>query len=302
LAGSTRVSPQTAEKVRAAARSLGYRTEVHARVLRSGGPDLANIVLDTRLTHTADGDIHPFWARMLTGFLTRMQSHGWLCVVQFHTSEAPVFTVPAPAVALATTDLGNPALFVREAFGQTLLSPVEGDATAGRLALMHNYSEIGSACARYLRDAGCTRVLLVGRTGFTYAEMIVQASADGLREYGITALMAPEDGPVSQRIGEGVTGDVDGILDLSAEPAALAAGLHNRRVVASAPREGEVVVVANADGADPNDQSGWARLSLEGHRSGELAADFLVASTQGREPVPSPELPFAIYPPQPRNI
>jgi hypothetical protein len=167
---------------------------------------------------------------------------------------------------------------------------------------MHNYSEIGSACARYLRDAGCTRVLLVGRTGFTYAEMIVQASADGLREYGITALMAPEDGPVSQRIGEGVTGDVDGILDLSAEPAALAAGLHNRRVVASAPREGEVVVVANADGADPNDQSGWARLSLEGHRSGELAADFLVASTQGREPVPSPELPFAIYPPQPRNI
>jgi hypothetical protein len=263
---------------------------------------MASIVLDTRLTHTTDGDIHPFWARMLTGFLTRMQTHGWLCVVQFQTSDAPVFTIPAPAVVLATTDVGNPGLFLREAFGQTVLSPLEGDASAGRLTLTHNYSEIGAACARYLHDAGCTRVLLVGRTGFTYAETILQACVDGLRTCGITAVVARGSGPVSQRIAAGIAEQVDGILDLSAEPLALAKGLHNRRVVANAPRTGEIVVVTNADGVDPNDQSGWAHLSLEGHRSGELAADFLVATTQAREPVTAPDLPFAIYPPQLRNI
>lgn len=288
--------------MREAARALGYRTEVHARVLRSGGPEMASIVLDTRLTHTTDGDIHPFWARMLTGFLTRMQTHGWLCVVQFQSTDAPVFTIPVPAVVLATTDVGNPGLFLREAFGQTVLSPLEGDANAGRLALMHNYSEIGAACARYLRDAGCTRVLLVGRTGFTYSEMIVQGCLDGLRSCGITAVIAPESGPVSRRIATGIAGHVDGILDLSAEPAALAGALHNKQVVVSTPRSGELVVLTNADGVDPNDQSDWARLSLEGHRSGELTADFLVASTQGQEPVTSPEMPFAIYPPQPHSI
>ncbi len=155
LAGSPRVARVTVERVRNAALSLGYRTQPHARQLRQGGPELVSIVLDTRLTHTADGALHPFWSRVLTGFLARMQTSGWLCAVQLQLPDVPLLPAPAPGVILATGDHGQVSMFVHDTFGQRVFSPVGHDeADAQHLSLW-----LATAAGERLRRDVCWAVL-----------------------------------------------------------------------------------------------------------------------------------------------
>lgn len=298
LTGSGRVADSTAEKVRSAARSLGYRTEPHAALLRRGGPELATLVLDMRLTHTPDGSMHPFWARVLSGFVARMQIHNWLCIVQFQHAEAPLLPSPTPGVVLASSASGEVSLLVRDAFGQMVLGTDDSDdQDEARLSLHHDYAAVGRDCARYLHAAGCRRVLLLTRTGFAYAEMIMSHTAEALAAAGVEVVGPDLAGTPGARLARGMTTDIDGVFDLSASPVDLAVGLRERTIVRTDPGPGDLVVLTNADGLDPHDPSGFARLSFEGHATGCLAADFFIAAMEDRSAARTPLLPFAIHPP-----
>lgn len=298
LAGSPRVAQATVERVRDAALALGYRTQPNARQLRTGGPELVSIVLDTRLTHTADGALHPFWSRVLTGFLSRMQAHGWLCAVQLQRPDLPLLPAPAPGVILATGDRGQVSMFVHDTFGQRVFSPVADEHLDGaHMSLHHDFEAIGTACAAYLVDAGCRNVLLLGRSGFAYSDAIVQACLRHLRARGVHARSVPDGENAAVRLHEYLHEGVDGLLDLSAEPGDLQRGLLGHEVVARAPVPGQIVVLSNADGPDPSGLSGIARLSLEGAAVGAMAADYFLAGIENPSDARIPDLPFVIHPP-----
>jgi hypothetical protein len=172
LSGSPRVFAATAEHVRQVAASLGYRTASHARLLRLGGPDLITLILDTRLTHADDGTLHPFWARVLTNFVTTWQQMGWLSIVQFQQPGGHVLQVPTAGVVMATHDDGSVSLSVERSFGQTVVSaPAESSHSR---ALKHDFSAVGQQCGDHLAQAGCHRILLLGRDGFPYAAKVLE--------------------------------------------------------------------------------------------------------------------------------
>lgn len=256
-----------------------------------------SVVLDTRLTHTTDGALHPFWSRVLTGFLARMQARDWLCVVQLQHPGVPLLPAPSPGVVLATGDKGQVSMFVQDTFGQHVVSPVDGRATdAMHLCLHHDFDAIGAACAHHLSRAGCGSVLLLGRTGFAYSDAILAACRAQLEDLGVpTQVVAPGDN-AAVRLHEYLHDGIDGLLDLSGEPADLQRGLVGHTIVAAKPRPGQIVVLSNADGADPTGVSPIARLSLEGQAVGGLAADFFLAGMNGQE-ASAPELPFRIHEP-----
>lgn len=298
LAGSPRVAVTTLERVRDSAVALGYRTEPHARHLRQGGPESVSIVLDTRLTHGSDGAFHPFWSRVLTGFIAHMQTSGWLCTVQLHHPGVPLLPTPAPGVVLATGDHGQVSMFVHDTFGQRIISPVEGEPHDGlHLCLHHDFDAIGRACADYLSGAHCRSVLLLGRTGFAYSDSILTACRRHLATLGVQAQEVPPGQNAAVRLHDFLHDGIDGVLDLTAEPAALARGLHGHEIVASDPEPGQLVVVSNADGADPTTLPKMARLSLEGHAVGEMAADYFLSGIDGQAAA-IPDLPFVIHPGQ----
>lgn len=257
-----------------------------------------SVVLDTRLTHGPDGAFHPFWSRMLTGFLAHLQSNGWLCTLQLYMPGVPVLPAPAPGVVLATGDRGQVSMFVHETFGQRVFSPVDGDSDDGlHLTLHHDFDAIGNACADYLSNAGCGSVLLLGRTGFPYADAIVAACGRRLAALGIHSQEVPPGENAAVRLHDYLHDGIDGLLDLTAEPAALARGLLGHEIVATNPGPGQIAVLSNADGADPTAVSKMARLSLEGHAVGELAAEYFLADITGK-PTTLPDLPFVIHPGQ----
>jgi hypothetical protein len=73
--------------------------------------------------------------------------------------------------------------------------------------------------------------------------------------------------------------------------------LLGHEIVVGNPLPGQIVVLSNADGTDPSGASPIARLSLEGHRVGELAAAFFLAGVDDPNSAPIPDLPFVIHPP-----
>lgn len=276
--------------MRAAATALGYRTEPHAALLRRGGPELVTLVLDTDLTHAPDGSMHPFWARLFTGFVARMQTHNWLSIVQFQHAHAPLLPAPTPGMVMASNASGEVSLLVRDTFGKVIMSTTEDEADEGpRLVLQHDYTAVGDACAQHFHEAGCRRVLIVERTGFSYSQQIAARCTERLLAHDIGVMHGDLTLPA----------DVDGLLDMSASPSSLARALRNWDVVASTPRRGQIVVVTNADGLDPTDRSGCARLSFEGEATGCLAADFFVAAMEDGAKARQPMLPFAIHRPGP---
>lgn len=258
---------------------------------------MANIVLDTRLTHNASGGMHPFWANLLTGLLVHMQQSNWLCTVQLQSADAPVLPASAPGVLLATSDTGRVSLFVRDAFGQTVVSPIPSvNADGPQAILQHDYQAIGAVSAAHFIEASCRCVLLMGRPGFGYSEAIVDACARALQTAGVQCQLAPSQGSTSQRIDAGLTDEIDGMLDLTGERNEVLDGLLGRKVVPSRPALGELVVVTNVDGSDPHDRTGMARLSLEGQRCGARVADYFITMMTDSRDLPAPVLPFCIYP------
>jgi hypothetical protein len=271
------------------AASLGYRTASHARLLRLGGPDLITLILDTRLTHTDDGTLHPFWARVLTSFVTTLQQVGWLSIVQFQQPGGHVLQVPTAGVVMATHDDGSVSLSVEGSFGQTVVSaPAESSHSR---ALKHDFSAVGHQCGDYLAQAGCHRVLLMRRDGFPYAAKVLEGCREALDAKGIGYF------EYSRRSLATGGADFDGLLDLSAQPQALHQVLSKKRMVAADPQHGDVVVITNSDG--PVVESSYARLSFEGATVGHVAALYVLDLLEWPDPAPATclDLPFRIYPP-----
>lgn len=308
LRGGGRVSAKTQEKVRAAARQLGYQTQTVAKVLREGITDFVAIVADRGTTHAPDGSIHPFWSKFLTAFTVTIREYGYAVILDFDGSTHEIRKLPAQAILTLTSDASRVASLKGGGFGQVIaLSPDADPATvvgpeANAVIVQHDYREIGMQTAAFMADRGCNRILLLRRPGrHWYAAQIEQ----GLR-YGAEAAGVTVDGVDLVGADNGVLGAVrdaldaakefDGILDFTGVTPALEALVAERgRSIRAEAKDGAVVVVSQSEGTGPGVDPCVHYLSFEGSACGEIVAEHFVALLYGRD-LPAPELPFVLRP------
>ncbi len=308
LRGGGRVSAKTQERVRAAARQLGYQTQTVAKVLREGVTDFVAVVADRETTHAPDGSIHPFWSKFLTSFAVTIREYGYAVILDFDGSTHEIRKLPAQAVLTLTSDASRVASLKGGGFGQVIaLSPDADPATvvgpeANAVILQHDYPAIGATTAAYLASRGCSRVLVLRRPGrHWYAAQLEAGLSAAAAECGIEVegvdLVGASDGVLAAvRAALAGAGEFDGILDFTGATPALEALMAERgRSVQPAARDGAVVVVSQSEGTGPGIDPCVHYLSFEGAECGEIVAEHFVALLYGRA-LPPPTLPYVIRP------
>lgn len=308
LRGGGRVSAKTQDKVRAAARQLGYQTQTVAKVLREGITDFVAVVADRETTHAPDGSIHPFWSKFLTAFTVTIREYGYAVILDFDGSTHEIRKLPAQAILTLTSDASRVASLKGGGFGQVIaLSPDADPATvvgpeANAVIVQHDYHEIGVQTAAFMAERGCRRILLLRRPGrHWYAAQIEQGLRRGAEAAGVTVdgvdLVGADDGVLGAvRDAADAAQEFDGILDFTGVTPALEALMAERgRSIQPEATDGAVVVVSQSEGTGPGVDPCVHYLSFEGSACGEIVAEHFVALLYGRD-LPAPELPFVLRP------
>jgi DNA-binding LacI/PurR family transcriptional regulator len=315
LRGLGRVSEETRDRVRTAARQLGYRSQGSARALRSGSKPLVVFHLDSESTLAPDGSLFPFWSNVVTGFVKTMQDHGHHVVLDIGGDLTDLADLPGEALLIGSTDPSRMRLPSNLGFGAVVSFAVDPDAEPARersvvsLKAQHDYRAIGLAAAEFLISAGRRSTLLLVRPGrHQYLDRIGEsfnqavAAADGTSQLMVADIADP-----------GLTDDlteqladltVDAVLDFALSLAPVMAALE--RCGRSADIGGSVA--GQAASSDPLIMTQAevpfahlrdprvAFLSFQGLDCGEELGENLIATLSGRPPS-DPELPFLISPP-----
>lgn len=308
LRGGGRVSAKTQERVRAAARQLGYQTQTVAKVLREGVTDFVAIVADRQTTHAPDGSIHPFWSKFLTAFTVTVREYGYAVILDFDGSTHEIRKLPAQAILTLTSDASRVASLRGGGFGQVIaLSPDADPATVvgpevNAVIVQHDYRQIGTQAAHYLAEHGCRRVLVLRRPGrHWYAAQLEQGLHEGAGPAGLAVagvdLVGSSDGVLAGvREALAAADEFDGILDFTGVTPALEALMAEQgRSIQPTAAHGSVVVISQSEGTGPGIDPNVHYLSFEGAVCGEIVAEYFVALLYGRD-LPAPELPFALRP------
>lgn len=304
LRGGGRVSAATRERVRSAAQQLGYQTQAVAKVLREGVTAFIAVLADRATTHTADGSMHPFWAKFLTSFTVTVREYGYAVILDFDGAEADIRRLPAQAVLTLTSDASRVASLKGGGFGQVVaLSPdadpaVLVDPGAHAVVFQHDYRAIGAEVADFLHARGCRRICVLQRPGRHWYAAEVQAGlTDRADELGMSVVGHPVDvGPdgVTPAVRAALPHEVDGVLDFNGVTAALEAVVAERgRSIQPTAADDAVVVVSQGEGTDPGADPCVHYLSFLGSECGEIIAEHFVALLYGRS-LASPDLPHAL--------
>ena len=297
-----RVSAVTRQRVRDAAKQLGYQTQAVAKVLREGMTDFIAVVADRETTNAPDGSLYPFWSKFLTSFTVTVREYGYAVILDFDGAVQQVNRLPAQAVLTLTSDASRVESLKGGGFGQVIALSPDADPVevvgphANAVLLQHDYPQIGREVLERLRSAGCRRVLVLRRPGTHWYAARLE---DGLRDVAAAAGVSVDHveldgtgsdllGPVRRAIGP----DVDGILDLTGMTPALVAVLAEAgRAPGPRATADSVVIMVQAEGTGPLTDPHVNYVSFLGSECGEIIAEHFVARLYGRE-LPSPELPY----------
>lgn len=301
-----RVSAATRQRVRAAAKQLGYQTQAVAKVLREGMTDFIAIVADRETTHAPDGSFHPFWSKFLTAFSVTVREYGYAVILEFDGSDQQVNRLPAQAVLTLTSDASRVESLKGGGFGQVVaLSPDADPAEllgpdADAVILQHDYAAIGGEIIDYFRAAGCHRVLVIRRPGtHWYAARLEDGLRDRAADCDMRVLDAELDvrgADLLRRVRETLTDDIDAVLDFTGyTPELLAVLADAGRKAGPRADDGDVVIMVQAEGTGPGTDPLVGYVSFLGAECGEIIAEHFVARLYGRE-LAAPDLPHRIIP------
>ncbi|MFN8126731.1 MAG: LacI family DNA-binding transcriptional regulator [Candidatus Nanopelagicales bacterium] len=303
-----RVSAATRERVRAAARQLGYQTQSVAKVLREGMTDFIAVVADRETTNAPDGSIYPFWSKFLTAFTITVREYGYAVIFDFDGSTKEVNRLPAQAVLVLTSDASRVDSLKGGGFGQVVALSPDADPVevvgpdANAVILQHDYQELGRASAEHLLAAGCHHLMVLRRPGtHWYASRIEDGLRDAADEVGVDLAVAELDltGPdLLASVREVLTTNpaIDGIFDFTGMTPGLAEVLaESGRSPAAQAGADTVAMMVQSEGTGPQTDSRVSYLSFLGTECGEIIAEHFVARLYGRK-LPSPELPYRIIP------
>ncbi|MFZ1362425.1 MAG: LacI family DNA-binding transcriptional regulator [Candidatus Nanopelagicales bacterium] len=107
LRGEGRVAPETVERVRRAAESIGYWPDPYAKNLRTGeGHKLLAVIVDpvTQLGHSGGSDVsHQFWFRAFFQLWTEMSARDVTVVMATIDNQKLLATLPISTVLITST-------------------------------------------------------------------------------------------------------------------------------------------------------------------------------------------------------
>ncbi len=306
LRGGGRVSAATRDKVRSAAKQLGYQTQSVAKVLREGTTAFIAVVADREITHAPDGSIHAFWGKFLTSFTVTAREYGYAVILDFDGSTNDVRQLPAQAVLTLTSNASRIASLKGGGFGQVVALSPDADPSdliepgQSGVVLQHDYAAIGRDLAEFLADRGASRVQVIRRPGrHWYAAEIERGLVAAAPDHDLVVSgtdLADGDLVTAVRAAVPDDPDIDGIVDLTGVTAVLEAVAAERgRSVSPRAGAGSLVVVAQGEGTGIGIDPAVHYLSLLGAECGEIIAEHIVAMLYGRD-LPPPLLPYRLIP------
>lgn len=315
LRGLGRVSEETRDRVRAAAKQLGYRSQGSGRALRAGSKPLVVFHLDAESTLAPDGSLFLFWSNVVTGFVRTMQDHGHHVVLDIGGDLADLADLPGEALLVGSTDPSRMQLPPNLGFGAVVSFAVDPDAEPARersvvsLKAHHDYRAIGFAAAEFLLAAGRQTPLLLVRPGkHQYLDRIGEAFTQAVATGGGSSrqLVADIADPgLTDALTDALSDPtVDAVVDfaLSLAPVMTALERCGRGADIGAPFAGPllssgplVITQAEVPFAHLRDPR-VAFLSFQGLDCGEELGENLIATLSGRPPSDA-LLPYRISPP-----
>lgn len=298
LRGKGRVSPETRSRVRSAAKRLGYRAQGAARALRSGVRPLIVLHLDEESTLDPDGTPHLFWTRVITGFIRTVAEYDFGVIVDIGGDSHHLSHLPGQALVYGSTDPSRLNLPEDLGFGSLLTFSVDPDVqldpeVGSTLRVHHDYREMGSATARFLRERGAGPVLVIRRAGLhRYVTELMAGLTSNLDSVVVVEAELAE-AAAQQAVADALVThpDLGAIVDL-----ALCLQQVNGALDAiPAPDRPLVVTQAEVPPAHLRDPA-VAYITFCGLECGAELAEHVVATLAGR-PASDVLLPFAVVPP-----
>lgn len=282
LAGKGGASPETQERVRAAARQVGYRVDPGARALSRGRTTSVGVLVPSSVDEMIRQRQSFFWVRLVDAFVTTASDLGvTTSIVDESQAQSMIDSGIDVLVLLGRTD---PYVVAQLSlpFGLPVVSTFDlPDLPAN--APHHDLDVIAETVVTEFARSHRKALAWMPGTASTQVDSWSRALATAAAGAGMSYLELPHEDDarsLQHAIGSGSTADIDAIFGLFRNPRTLIETLtSNGKTV-----PGDVAVIAQSEGLlEEVTTPSITSLSLCGFGCGEILATRAVEMARGEE-------------------
>lgn len=279
LSGGGRVSAETTARVRAAALSLGYRTDLNARQLSIGRVPTIGMLAPSSVQQMVRQRESLFWLRLNDGFIGRCSDLG--CAVTLIMDTRAQLLIDSGIDVLVL--LGKHDADVVEQFDLPFGLPVLSGHDVGELKAniaQHNPKEVAETVMSHLLDIGRRHASWMPGNDFDQIPRWESELRNAAANAGIEFSMQSHDDSrqsADAAISRAVADGVDAIFGMFQYPETILGVLRERNVTVPE----QLALIFQSEGLIERAVSpSITTLSLCGFRSGELLAEHAVTVAQ----------------------